>query len=81
LQSNLIGPEPKILFIDEGTTHLDAEIEAQLWNNLAALNITRITIAHRSKAIEMANRTIGVLSGTVHEVRAADAPKENDNVT
>lgn len=73
--------EPKILFIDEGTAHLDPEIEDKLLNNLADLNITRITIAHRSKAIEMADRTIGVLSGFVQETRPRDeTQKENINV-
>lgn len=74
--------EPKILFIDEGTAHLDPEIEDKLLNNLADLNITRITIAHRSKAIEMADRTIGVLSGFVQETRpAGDKQEENADVT
>jgi ATP-binding cassette, subfamily B, bacterial CvaB/MchF/RaxB len=61
--------KPAILFIDEGTAHLDEFTEEMLLNSLAILNITRITIAHRSKAVEMASRTIGVLSGIVHETR------------
>jgi ATP-binding cassette, subfamily B, bacterial CvaB/MchF/RaxB len=52
--------DPKILFIDEGTAHLDETTEELLLNNLAKLSIMRITIAHRSKAIESADRTITV---------------------
>ncbi|MEQ1546951.1 ATP-binding cassette domain-containing protein, partial [Methyloglobulus sp.] len=58
--------EPKILFIDEGTAHLDPEIEDKLLNNLATLNITRITIAHRSKAIVMAARIVRIVQGCVN---------------
>jgi ATP-binding cassette, subfamily B, bacterial CvaB/MchF/RaxB len=72
LVARALYPNPKLLFIDEGTAHLDPEIEDKLLNNLANLNITRITIAHRSKAVETASRTIGVLSGIVQEVRDAD---------
>jgi ATP-binding cassette, subfamily B, bacterial CvaB/MchF/RaxB len=72
LVARALYPNPKLLFIDEGTAHLDPEIEDKLLNNLAKLNITRITIAHRSKAVETASRTIGVLSGIVQEVRDAD---------
>jgi hypothetical protein len=53
--------------------HGKSEIEERLLNNLAKLNITRITIAHRSKAMAMASRTVVVASGNVQEVRMADA--------
>jgi ATP-binding cassette, subfamily B, bacterial CvaB/MchF/RaxB len=72
LLARALYPNPKLLFIDEGTAHLDPQIEAKLLNNLAELNISRITIAHRSKAVEMANRTIVVASGNVQEVRMTD---------
>lgn len=68
------------LFVDEGTTHLDKVTELNTLNNLAELEITRIIIAHRSKAIEMASRTIGMLSGTVQEIRNADVNKEKNCV-
>ena len=59
--------EPRLLFIDEGTAHLDEFTEEKLLNNLAALEITRITIAHRSKAIVSASRIFRVESGFVLE--------------
>jgi len=45
---------PKILFLDEGTAHLDGEREREINAALRRLNITRISIAHRS---EMAGGT------------------------
>ena len=38
---------PKILFLDEGTSHLDVENERQINEHLRSLNITRISVAHR----------------------------------
>src|SRR5438552_3347771 len=38
---------PKILFLDEGTAHLDLENERLISENLRRLNITWISVAHR----------------------------------
>ncbi len=38
---------PKILFLDEGTAHLDVENEKQINKRLRRLDITRISVAHR----------------------------------
>jgi ABC-type iron transport system FetAB ATPase subunit len=43
--------QPKILFMDEGTAHLDVE-ERQVNESLRHLNITRISIAHRSENMD-----------------------------
>jgi len=39
--------QPKLLFLDEGTAHLDTEREAEVHRNLRALSMTRINVAHR----------------------------------
>ncbi len=39
---------PKILFMDEATAHLDSDKERQIEQHLNRLNMTRISIAHRS---------------------------------
>ena len=49
---------PKILFLDEGTSHLDVENERQINERLRRLNITRISVAHRP---EMMNGTDAIL--------------------
>jgi ATP-binding cassette, subfamily B, bacterial CvaB/MchF/RaxB len=38
---------PKILFLDEGTAHLDTEKEKEINANLRHLNMTRVSVAHR----------------------------------
>ncbi len=38
---------PRILFLDEGTAHLDIEKERAINDNLRRLDITRISVAHR----------------------------------
>ena len=49
---------PKILFLDEATSHLDAAKERQILETLSRLRITRIVIAHRRETIEAADRII-----------------------
>lgn len=49
---------PKILFLDEATSHLDIETEVKINNELRSLNITQVIIAHREESIKMADRLI-----------------------
>jgi len=51
---------PTILFLDEATAHLDSENERQISEHLKILNITRISIAHRSGLTEGADLTLHV---------------------
>ena len=39
--------QPKILFLDEGTAHLDVENERHINESLRSLDITRVSVAHR----------------------------------
>ena len=50
--------EPRILFMDEATSHLDAANEARVNANIRHLNMTRIIVAHRQETIESADRVI-----------------------
>ena len=50
--------EPKILFLDEATSHLDSENESIVNENIKKLNITRIIVAHREETIKSADRII-----------------------
>src|SRR5207237_6490857 len=38
---------PKILFLDEGTAHLDTETDREITANLRYLTMTRVSVAHR----------------------------------
>jgi ATP-binding cassette subfamily B protein RaxB len=63
-------PNPALLFIDEGTAHLDVESERQAMGALLRLPITRLISAHRPGAIAHATRTIVVLGGLARELAA-----------
>src|SRR6478752_360289 len=41
---------PQILFLDEGTAHLDVDNERHINDNLKHLQMTRINVAHRPSA-------------------------------
>ena len=51
---------PKILFLDEATSHLDIDNEAKINQAISALNITRVIIAHRPSTIVSADRVIQI---------------------
>jgi ATP-binding cassette subfamily B protein RaxB len=46
---------PKILFMDEATSHLDVDNENKVSNAISSLGITRIVVAHRQETIARAN--------------------------
>jgi len=52
--------QPKILFLDEGTAHLDVENEREVNNCLRRLNITRISIAHRPEMMSGADTILRI---------------------
>ena len=55
---------PRILFLDEATSHLDVTTERKVLGNIAALNITIISVAHRPDAIALADQVIDLGSVT-----------------
>ena len=53
--------QPKILFMDEATSHLDTKLETDINEAIKRLSITRVIIAHRKETIESANREIKLI--------------------
>ena len=61
--------EPRILFLDEGTSNLDVENEKRINNSLKKLQITRVNVAHRPEISSGADRTLWIartLAGETH---------------
>lgn len=56
--------EPRILFMDEATSHLDLQTELRVLTAIKALKITRIFIAHRPETIRAADRVLEYVNGT-----------------
>ncbi|TMP43870.1 ABC transporter ATP-binding protein [Pseudoalteromonas citrea] len=50
--------DPKILFMDEATSHLDTTLESDINEAVSRLKITRVIIAHRKETIASADREI-----------------------
>jgi ATP-binding cassette subfamily B protein RaxB len=50
--------QPKILFMDEATSHLDSKTESYVSKAIQQLNITRVVIAHRPETIASVDRVI-----------------------
>jgi ATP-binding cassette subfamily B protein RaxB len=46
---------PRILFLDEGTAHLDVAMEQRINDTLQKLRITRVSVAHRPETIKAAD--------------------------
>lgn len=61
---------PKILLLDEATSQLDVGNEAMIGEAIAALDITRIMIAHRPQTIAIADRIVRLEQGKFVEVTA-----------
>jgi ATP-binding cassette subfamily B protein RaxB len=49
---------PRILFLDEATSHLDAFTEHRIHEALRELNITCVMVAHRRETLSIADRVI-----------------------
>ncbi len=51
---------PKILFLDEATSHLDSTNESYINYRIKDLGITRVIIAHRKETVKIADRVINL---------------------
>lgn len=52
--------EPRILFMDEATSHLDIDREANVNSNISQLSITRVFVAHRPETVRSARMQINL---------------------
>lgn len=69
LLARALYKKPKILFLDEATSHLDIEREHLVNTAIKSLNITRVIVAHRPETINSADRAIVLVGGKVaHDV-------------
>lgn len=62
-----LASNPKLLILDEATSHLDAVTEEQVNRNLASLKCTRVVVAHRLSTIRDADMILVLESGQVVE--------------
>ncbi|WP_448662457.1 peptidase domain-containing ABC transporter [Sphingomonas sp. CJ20] len=76
LLARALYSRPKLLFMDEGTAHLDPVNEAKVLGALSALKITRVVIAHRSQSVLAADRVITIVDGNLLESVTRTSPPD-----
>ena len=59
--------EPRILFLDEGTAHLDVDNEKHINDSLKSLQMTRISVAHRPEMSSGADRVLRIARTLVRD--------------
>jgi ATP-binding cassette, subfamily B, bacterial CvaB/MchF/RaxB len=57
--------KPRVLMLDEATSHLDGQNEAQVNAGINSLNVTRVSIAHRPESLLAAERIVVLHAGKV----------------
>lgn len=68
--------QPRILILDEATSHLDITREKGINDAIRCMDITRIIIAHRPETIRSADRIILLNKNGVTEIPQGALPKE-----
>jgi ATP-binding cassette subfamily B protein/ATP-binding cassette subfamily C protein/ATP-binding cassette subfamily B multidrug efflux pump len=65
-----LAGEPRILFLDEATSHIDSETEQVVQRALAALRgrVTIVAIAHRLSTVRAADRIVVLNHGRIAEI-------------
>lgn len=76
LLARALYKQPKVLALDEATSHLDVNNEHRVNQALGNLQLTRIMVAHRPETINAAERVVSIQEGAVIEVRAAVAKED-----
>ena len=69
LLARALYKQPKVLALDEATSHLDIANEQRVTQALAQLPLTRIIVAHRPETIAGAQRVVSLQQGKVLDVQ------------
>lgn len=67
LLARALYKNPRILVLDEATSHLDQHNERRVAESLRQLKLSRIVIAHRQETIAMADRVLDLVGGHLTE--------------
>lgn len=69
LLARALYKRPRVLALDEATSHLDLMNERLVTQALAQLRVTRVIVAHRPETIAGAQRVVRLQAGQVMELR------------
>jgi ATP-binding cassette subfamily B protein RaxB len=70
LLARALYKRPRILALDEATSHLDVNNERRVSQAIHQLQLTRIIVAHRPETIQSAQRIVAMDGGRIVEQRA-----------
>jgi len=73
LLARALYKRPRILILDEATSHLDIANERRVNAGIEASPLTRLIVAHRPETIAMASRVLVLEAGTLTGAPAAPA--------
>ena len=68
---------PDLLVLDEATSHLDINTEAQVCQHLKSLNTTIVMVAHRPHTIATANKVYVLAKEGLTRLQSSDLPPSN----
>jgi len=68
--------QPRLLFLDEATSHLDVANERLVNEAVKALSLTKVIVAHRPETIASADRVLVVAQGRIASELCPRAPAE-----
>lgn len=57
--------QPSVLVLDEATSHLDLQREAQVGQAIARMRLTRVVVAHRPQTLALVDRVVELAEGRV----------------
>lgn len=63
---------PRVLVLDEATSHLDIRNERAISENIRGMRMTRILVAHRPETIVSTQRTLTLQDGRISETSPAE---------
>ena len=72
LLARALYKKPKVLALDEATSHLDIANEQRVTHALAQMPLTRIIVAHRPETIAGAQRVVRLQLGQLLELKPAE---------
>jgi len=59
--------QPRILFLDEATAHLDPQVELDILFEIKALGVTTVLVTHRRAPLGIATRVLHMAQGRLCE--------------
>lgn len=67
--ARVLAKNPRILFIDEGTSNLDKDTELNILNNIYKKDITVISITHRTEWLEFSESVYEIENGNLKTIK------------